>query len=194
MYRLILDTATKTLYAALLNDNNIISENYIEGRNDYAKNVVSIIDIMLKENGIDINMVDEIYVGVGPGSYTGVRMAVTVGKMIATNTRAKLYKFSSLFMLSSGYDGKVLPYIDARRGNSFNALYDNSNIVLEEALRNTEDTINQNTKFKPISEDMIKVDPLKVIKNSIIENNPHSLIPNYLRETEAERNLDNKES
>lgn len=189
MYKLILDTATKTLYAALLNDEKILSEKYIEGRNDHAKNVVDVVDKILKENNITVSDLSGVYVGVGPGSYTGVRMAVTVGKMISTNTLAKLYSFSSLYMLSSGYDGKVLPYIDARRGNSFNALYDNDKIILEDSLRNTEEVFNKYLDYQKISEDMIKVNPIKVVNSSKEEKNPHGLVPNYLRETEAERNL-----
>lgn len=189
MYRLILDTATKTLYAALLDGEKILSEEYIEGRNDHAKNVVSVVERMLKESNIAAKDLGEVYVGVGPGSYTGVRMAVTVGKMIATNTNASLYSFSSLYMMASGYDGDVLPYIDARRGNSFNAVYSLDRAILEDGLRPTEETLSEYNNCVKVSEDDIKVNPLKVIKNSKYEKNPHGLVPNYLRETEAERNL-----
>lgn len=189
MYRLLLDTSTKTLYCALVDDNKILSEYYIEGRNDHAKNVVSIIDKTLKENNLSINDLNEIYAGVGPGSYTGVRMAVTVAKMIATNTKIKLFGFSSLEMMVSGYSGKVLAYIDARRGNSFNALYNDGELEGDEALRETEGFISTNKDYMPINEDMIKVDPFKVIKNSKEVLDPHGFAPNYLRETEAERNL-----
>ncbi len=40
MYTLILDSATKTLYVALVKDNNVLKEIYLEGRNDHAKNIV----------------------------------------------------------------------------------------------------------------------------------------------------------
>ena len=189
MYSLILDSATKNLYICLLKDDKVLEEIYIKGQNDHSKNIVSKLDLILKNSNITPNDLDEIIVGYGPGSYTGVRMAVTVGKMISTNTLAKLYSFSSLYMLSSGYDGKVLPYIDARRGNSFNALYDNDKIILEDSLRNTEEVFNKYLDYQKISEDMIKVNPIKAVNSSKEEKNPHGLVPNYLRETEAERNL-----
>ena len=189
MSKLIVDSSTKTLYIAFVDDKNNYDEKYIEGRNDHAKNIVSKIDEILKKHNTTINELDSIYCGVGPGSYTGVRMAVVVGKMVAVNTSVKLYSISSLYLMASGYDGKVLPYIDARRGNSFNALYNNDELALAEALRPTEDIINSNKDYKPVSEDMIKVNPLKVIAKATIVNNPHGFVPNYLRETEAERNL-----
>ena len=43
--------------------------------------------------------------------------------------------------------------------------------------------------YKVVSEDNIKVNPIKVINHSILCKNPHGFVPNYLRETEAERNL-----
>ncbi len=189
MNRLIVDSSTKTLYIALVSNNTLLEEMYIEGRSDHAINIVSKIDEILKKHSLNIKSLDGIYCGVGPGSYTGVRMAVVVGKMVATNTNVKLYKFSSLFLISSGYSGKVLPYIDARRGNSFNALYDEMNLIVEEALRPTKEFIENNKDYKAISEDMIKVDPIKVISSSKLCENPHGFVPNYLRETEAERNL-----
>ncbi len=189
MNKLIVDSSTKTLYIALVSDLKVIEEMYILGRSDHATNIVLKIDEILKNHNLNVSDLEGIYCGVGPGSYTGVRMAVTVGKMVSTNTNVKLYAFSSLFLLSSGYSGKVLPYIDARRGNSFNALYDDMKLILEEGLRNTEDTINNHKDYMAVSEDMIKVDPIKVIKSATLCENPHGFVPNYLRETEAERNL-----
>ena len=189
MNRLIVDSSTKTLYIALVSDNTLLEEMYIEGIMDHSINIVSKIDEILKKHSLNIKNLDGIYCGVGPGSYTGVRMAVVVGKMVAVNTNVKLYSFSSLFLISSGYSGKVLPYIDARRGNSFNALYDGMDLIVVEALRPTEEFIENNKDYKAISEDMIKVDPIKVISSSKLCDNPHGFVPNYLRETEAERNL-----
>jgi tRNA threonylcarbamoyladenosine biosynthesis protein TsaB len=189
MYKLLVDSSTKTLYIALVLDNKVLEEMYIEGRNDHAKNIVSKIDEILKNNNIKVEDLEGVYVGVGPGSYTGVRMAVTVGKMIATNTNVLLYGFSSLYMQQSGYDGKVLSYIDARRGNSFNVVYNNGSEEISEGMRSTTEMFLNYPDYKVVSEDNIKVNPIKVINHSTLCKNPHGFVPNYLRETEAERNL-----
>ena len=83
MYSLILDSATKNLYICLIKDEIVLEEIYIKGQNDHSKNIVSKLDLILKNNNIESKDLDEIIVGYGPGSYTGVRMAVTVGKMLA---------------------------------------------------------------------------------------------------------------
>ncbi len=191
MYNLIVDSSTKTLYVALLTENEVISERYLVGKNDHAKNILVQIEEILKSNNLEISKLDRIICGQGPGSYTGVRMAVTIGKMVAVNSNVKLYGISTLYLMSSYYDGKVLSYIDARRGNSFNAVYDNDIEVLTEGLRPTLDILKEYNDYQIVDEDSFKVNPLKVLKKAKLINNPHGFIPNYLRETEAERNKKN---
>lgn len=188
MYKLILDTATKNLYVCLIKDNLVIDERYICGKNDHAKNILTTIDDILNKEGIKVTMLDSIICGVGPGSYTGVRMSVTVGKMIACNSNVKLYGISSLYLMSSGYDGKVLSLIDARRGNSFCSSYVNDEIESEDLLRDTSLFIDSHKDYFIVDENNMKVNPLKVINKALVCNNPHGFVPNYLRETEAERN------
>jgi len=191
MYSLILDSATKVLYVSLVKDNKVVFENYIEGRNDHAKNIVAKVNEALESASISSDDLDEVIVGIGPGSYTGVRMAVTVAKMLAVfKKNIKLYTISTLKLMASGSKGIVLSTIDARRGNCFGAVIDieNNKYVADEALIAMED-IKKNKYDFEANELSYKVDPIYVINNKELVSNPHLLVPNYLRETEAERNL-----
>ena len=190
MYSLILDSATKTLYVCLLKDNEVLSEIYLEGRNDHAKNIVLKVEEALKDNNLTTNDLDDIIVGIGPGSYTGVRMAVTVCKMLSVFGNKNLYTISTLKLMASGYKGNVLVKIDARRGNSFGALIDinNDKYLVDEAMYDNNELMNNNYDYL-VSEDNMKVDPIFVLKTKELVKEPHLLVPNYLRETEAERNL-----
>lgn len=191
MYTLIIDSATKVLYHALVKDDKVIKEIYTKGQNDHAKNIVSLIEKMLKEENITVDNLDKIVCGIGPGSYTGVRMAVTVAKMLSSFKRIPLYEISTLKLISSGESGKVLAMIDARRGNAFSAIYQDSNLVLSEAMRAKEEVMKESYDAI-VDESNYKVDPIKAIAYSVRHENPHSLNPNYLRETEAERNAKNE--
>ena len=190
MYSLIIDSATKILYIALVKDNNLLEDLYITGSNDHAKNIVSKIDELLKKYNIESKDLNEVLCGYGPGSYTGVRMAVTVAKMISVFMNIPLYTISTLRLMASGSKGRVLSLIDARRGNSFGMIFDmdKNEYVVEEALYSTEELKN-NSYDNLVCENDYKVDPIYCLNNKTLVENPDLLIPNYLRETEAERNL-----
>ncbi len=193
MYSLILDSATKRLYCSLVNNHKILFEKYIDGKNDHAKYVVSVVEEALKENKLNIDNIDELIVGIGPGSYTGVRMAVTVMKMFSVFKNIKLYKISTLKLMSSGYKGIVLSYIDARHGNVFASIYntEKNKYIKNEAIYLL-DELKEEDYEAEFNEDNYQVDPFYVIENKEEVKNPDLLVPNYLRDTEAERNLNAK--
>ena len=118
-------------------------------------------------------------------------MAVTVAKMLAVfKKNIKLYTISTLKLIASNYKGVVLSSIDARRGNCFGAIIDikNNKYIVEEALISYDELKNNNYEFEA-NEGDFKVDPIFVINNKELVETPHLLVPNYLRDTEAERNL-----
>lgn len=191
MKTLILDSATNKLYVSLVIDETVVYETYTSSEKGHAKTIMVEIENACKKGGIELINVDKVIVGIGPGSYTGVRMAVTVGKMMATMAESiKLYSISTLVLMASGFDGKVLSTIDARRGNCFGMIYDmNSDLYVQnEALY--ERALLENNEFNyKVDENEYKVNPLKVISLASMVDEPRTLVPNYLRDTEAERNL-----
>ena len=189
MYSLILDSSTKVLYVSLVNDDKVVFEKYIEGKNDHAKNIVYEVNEALKSANIEAFNIDKFIVGYGPGSYTGVRMAVTVAKMMAIFAKNELYTVSSLLLMASGEKGIVKATIDARRGNAFAAVYDilNDKVILEDGMY-PYDKLNSFDCIS-VNEENFKVDPIYLINKATKVLEPHLLVPNYLRETEAERNL-----
>lgn len=191
MYSLILDSSTSILYVSLIKDEKVLYEIYLNGNRDHAKNIVLKIEEALSENNLKANQIDQVVCGIGPGSYTGVRMAVTVAKMLSTLGGIKLKKISSLALMSSGAKGISIPSIDARRGNVFCAKYNNMLLIEKEELRVKNTYLDEN--FPNPNEGEYTVDPLKVIASSILVTEPDGLVPNYLRVTEAERNLNDQE-
>lgn len=192
MYSLVIDTSTKFLYLAIVKNEEIISEKVFEGSKNHAGNSVYQLDLMLKENNITIDDITSIYCGRGPGSYTGLRISVTIAKMLASFKDIKLYSVSSLFLAGSGYDNKnVAVLFDARRGNSFCGCFGEK--IIEDKLRDTKEfltLVEELDDLKIVYEDDFKVNPIKVIKNSVLESSVEDFVPQYLRITEAEYNLE----
>ena len=191
MKTLILDSATNKLYVSLVIDEQIVYETYTSSEKGHAKTIMVEIDNACKKANIELINIDQVVVGIGPGSYTGVRMAVTVGKMLATMANdIKLLSISTLVLMASGYTGNVLSTIDARRGNCFGMIYDmNSDSYVQEEALYERTILEANTYDYKVDENEYKVNPLKVISLANMVEEPRTLVPNYLRDTEAERNL-----
>lgn len=192
MYSLVIDTSTKFLYLALVKETTILSERIFEGSKNHAGNSVYQLDLMLKENNITVDDLTAIYCGKGPGSYTGLRISVTIAKMLASFKNIKLYAVSSLYLAGSGYDNKnVAVLFDARRGNSFSACF--GEVIINDKLRDTNQFLEQVANLEDIKvvyENDFKVNPIKVMNNSTLVYDVDEFIPDYLRITEAEYNLE----
>jgi tRNA threonylcarbamoyladenosine biosynthesis protein TsaB len=194
--RLVIDSATKYLFVALYDDFKCVSSYYEAGKNDHSVKLMPEIEKTLVKNNLKVKDIDEIYIGIGPGSYTGLRVGVVIAKMFGWNNNIPVFTVSSLALMASSVseNGLVLPEIDARRGNSFLGLYDieEGYMTLQEPeqltnLENFKGSIN--SKYTVISSGKPNME--KIIKSKMFSHveDIHGLNPNYLRITEAERNL-----
>lgn len=188
MIELIIDSATNLLYVGL-NNNGINDSEIRHGNNDNAAYLVNNIDVLLKRNNITIDMINTIIVGTGPGSYTGIRVAVTVAKMLAYTKNIELKQISSLLLLSSGYEGKVQAAIDARRKHVFLLIHNKGEIIKDNTYIKIEDIKGPFIFMEP---ENIKIDFKIISEYAINVEDVHGLEPNYLRKTEAETNYDKK--
>lgn len=123
---LALDGSTYSASIALLRDGKLIAESVIGSENDgggRGEALVPMIAQLLKANGFRADQITEVICGAGPGSFTSLRVAASVGKGIAVATGAKMYAVSSLLLTvsaqSSLKDGEYLSVLPAMRGEVF---------------------------------------------------------------------------
>ena len=91
----------------------------------HARELMPAVRAAMERAGLAFAELDAIGVGVGPGSFTGLRIGVTSARALAQAADAELRPVSSLKALAAGIDAPVrLPLIDARRGELFAALYE----------------------------------------------------------------------
>ena len=193
--RLVIDTATKYIFLSLIIDGVEKDYVYEEGINNHSVTIIPFIENMLSKENISLKDIDQVIVGIGPGSYTGVRIGVTVAKMIGYLNNIDVYEVSSLALIASHSDKPyVLALIDARRGNAFMGLYENTGQTLvkinNDKLENIDDYKNRlECDYYVVEEGRPCV--RKLLNSKLLKKveDIHSLTPNYLRVTEAERNL-----
>lgn len=194
--RLLFDVSTNVMFVGFAKDDLLTDFSIRIAKRDHAKYLVDRIDQVLKRNRMKLENLDEIIIGIGPGSYTGLRIAVMVGKMLAYTKQIPLRTVSSLFFMTSGYEGKVAALIDARRGFVFSEIHQGDDILLEDGYRDMKDLYSLDV-FKDaetifIDDRSFLVSPKRIIEKSTLVENVHDLVPNYLRKTEAETKHDQK--
>lgn len=196
MKRLLFDVSTNVMYVAYARDEILVDFSIRIASRDHAKYLVDRIDQVLKRNKVRLDQMDEIVIGYGPGSYTGIRIAVVVGKMLSYTKKIPLRVVSSLYFMTSGYEGKIAACIDARRGYVFSALYENGRVMEEDGYRKLSDMYLmesfKNAQTVLIDDRSFEINIKRIIEQSRLVEDVHSLEPNYLRKTEAETNHDQK--
>lgn len=202
MKTLFIDTSSFFVNIAITNGDKILTKIQKEIKSDMSSLILPIIRDSFNSVDFELKDLDKIFVVNGPGSFTGIRVGVSIAKTIAWGFNIPIYPVSSLELLATTnteFDF-CIPMIDARRGNVFGAIYNkNLDIVLNEQLISKEELLNNfNSNYLIVSNDFEEytkpnLDFIKIIKKheKDIPINPHNLNPRYLKLTEAEEKLKN---
>lgn len=199
MKYLFIDTSNSFINIYIVNDNNVLVYKKVETLKDMANTIMPLIREAFNEVNFDIKDIDKIFVTIGPGSFTGIRVGITVAKTISYCLNIPVYPISTLEYLSSintNYS-KIISIIDARRNNVFAGFYDSKLNTLEAEKLVSYNSIDITDDTVVVSYDgiydssVLDIDIIKLIdkhKNDKAAN-PHMLVPNYLKKTEAEEML-----
>ena len=134
MLSLLLDSANKELLVALYKDDKKIDEIRYEAWQRQSELMIPELDKILKRNEIDPKTIDEIVVTQGPGSYTGVRIALTIAKIYALSLNIPCYAISSLGVLKDENKTSIC-LINARSNRSYVGVYEaNGNVLIEDKV------------------------------------------------------------
>ena len=121
------DTSNQPLTVAVVEDQTILTEQLINVKRNHSLQLMPAIEEALKQANSTLTEIDRIAVANGPGSYTGLRIAVTVAKSLAWAQKIELVGISSLKVLAANSlsmsNHYIVPVIDARRQNIYTGLY-----------------------------------------------------------------------
>lgn len=202
MISLLIDTSSVNLLVSIIKDREVLSFSKIEGLKSISVKIVEEIQNSLEKCKVGIEDIDTIFIVTGPGSFTGIRVGVTVAKTIAYTLETKIIPVSSLALMATTpfTEEYIVPYIDARRGYVYAGVYDkNVNAIVEDSYIKIEDLLAKIENKQVIFTGYSKVDkidnyikPKENIINIVTKYqdhpgiHPHKICPNYLKKTEAE--------
>lgn len=202
---LYVDTSSSYLYSGIVEENKLICEVKKEFGHNLSEEALPAIVSMFDDNNIKSTDIEKIIVVNGPGSFTGIRIGITISKVFAWSLNIPITTITALeaMMLSSNSNVYRVPIIDARRGFVFGAIYDDKNQEILKPQHIKLDILNQKleqiSNYIFITNDELELDgnveqyspDIEKIVN-YFENkesmNPHSVNPDYLKLTEAEEN------
>lgn len=202
-----LDTSSSYLYSAIVQNDKVLTSVSKKMDKDLSKMTLPAIEELFETAHLTPNEIDKILVVNGPGSFTGVRIGVTIAKVYAWSLSKKISVLSSLEAMAASIDDfdYIVPMIDARRGHVFAGIYDKNGTAvmsnqyilkttLDIAMNQlpgkvcivTNDTIS-NDKFQSYS---YQPNYERIVRRyeNLEELHPHLVSPEYLKKTEAEEN------
>ena len=205
MISLFIDTSMTNVSISIVKDGKVLSSVCEDIPNEHSKYATSYVKKVIDDASIDANDLDNILVVSGPGSFTGVRIGVTIAKTYGYLINKDIIPVSSLksLAISSHYDGMVMSVITANRSNYYVGIYDREyNEVIKEQFVSRDRLIELMDEYKSyiVSNDfnvvgMYKLNKVNLDVVRIVEYyknkdkvNYHALVPNYLKLPQAMEN------
>ena len=200
------DTSSKALSVAILDGENLLADVTVNIKKNHSINLMPAIDFLMKSVDLKPTDLDRISVAQGPGSYTGLRVAVATAKTLAYTLNIELVGVSSLYALAAvaDFDGLVVPVIDARRNNVYAGFYKDGQrmnfVDVLEVVKDEESVmfVGEVANFSDqIAESLPQAKVLSVLPSAYAigkrgqELQPvdvDSFVPSYLKRVEAEEN------
>lgn len=144
---LCIETGTDICSVGLSRDGELISLRESDEGRDHARNVALFVDELLRENDIAAEELSAVAVGMGPGSYTGLRIGVSFAKGLCYGLQIPLVAVGSLDSMvqvaredheagiidvDNWNDAVLCPMVDARRMEVYTQMFDTQGLPLNE--------------------------------------------------------------
>ena len=205
------DTSSKALSLAILEDKQVLAETTINIKKNHSITLMPAIDFLMASLDWTPKDLDRIVVAEGPGSYTGLRIAVATAKTLAHTLNIELVGMSSLLALvPRQQEGLLVPLMDARRNNVYAGFYENAKLIMPEAHLSFAEVLEKvtdaeqvtfvgevGTFVEQIQEQLPQASYQETLPNAANlalwawdkkADSLHDFVPNYLKRVEAEEN------
>lgn len=197
---LYIDTCYKVLNIALYENNEILSSCSEKLENNMTDLTLKYIKKLFNSINKDITSLNKIIVANGPGSFTGIRIGLTIAKTIAYSLNIPIITISKLTTMAISSDSKYkIPIISAKRSYFYGAIFMYDKIIFKESyikfdeLKEKLKDINNYVYISYDNENIENLEQAKVNFKKIIEyalnlksTSVELVDANYMKKTEAE--------
>ncbi|HEY7086994.1 MAG TPA: tRNA (adenosine(37)-N6)-threonylcarbamoyltransferase complex dimerization subunit type 1 TsaB [Tepidisphaeraceae bacterium] len=125
---LAIETSGRIGSIAIVEDEQVASEEQFPHGLQHAAQIIPIIDRLCRAQGQGPKEIEELYVSAGPGSFTGLRIGITLAKALALATGVKIVAVPSVKVLAENAPGarNLIIVLDAKRDQIFTARFEKS--------------------------------------------------------------------
>jgi tRNA threonylcarbamoyl adenosine modification protein YeaZ len=116
---LFLDTSTDQGFLALIREDGRTEERHLHAGPMSSGSIVPAILSLLQNQGLSLKQLDRFIAGIGPGSFTGIRVAVSIQQSLAFAMGRPWYGCSSLHLWTPRQPGRFVAMVDARSGGIY---------------------------------------------------------------------------
>ena len=183
MYTLFVDTHSEHIFLSLFNEDKVFTKEK-ESFHEHSKIILPLLQEMMKELCITFKDIESIIVVNGPGSFTGIRIGLSIVKILGYTLDIPVYPISTLtlYLISSESNKDKMAVIEDNKGYYISVFDKDNNIVVNE--RYVED-INDFKEYE-IVKNKIDINKLKNYKNNLEKINIHLLKANYVKKIGVE--------
>lgn len=136
MISIVMDTSNQYLAVGIFKDGQCVDAYQKIGTKRQSEDAIPVLNDLTKKHHINLRTIDEMIITRGPGSYTGVRVAMTIAKTLAAIAPVKIKTVSSLNAYAP--DGKKISIIDARGKKVFACVYEDGKPLTHEKVYDAE--------------------------------------------------------
>ena len=209
-----IDTSTKICTCSIYDSEaGVIAETSLSVKKNHSNIVMPIVDNLFKISDLNIKDIDKIAVAIGPGSFTGVRIALGIAKGLAMALNKGLVAVNELDILeamASDNENEIIPLIDARKERVY---YKYQGKCQDDYLINLLSSLDKNKKYVFVGDGAINY--TNILKDNLGENaivlpmynafprasvlcelalnkeeaNIYTLEPEYISKSRAEKNF-----
>ncbi len=180
MYTLFIDTHDAKVVIILFKDGHIINQEEVLSKSKHSELAMPLIDKVITASHIDIKDLNEIIIVNGPGSFTGERIAVTIGKTIAYCLNIPIRTIDALTIqaINIKKDNKIVA-IEEKNG-AYIGEFNEKNQKLKE-FQYLNKTLYEDYKNKISTPNNINYELVYNFVNKFPQLNPHEVKPLYIK-------------